>query len=132
MMYYRVDCSVSYQLPEEEFRREFASDIQAKSDEFFRKLRAGDRENILVWQEYLENLAIAIGSLYAVLDCEMILGGSVAACMTEGDLLLLRQMIRKQSIYAPVSDFIRLGHSDIDICSCGASITYIADFLESL
>jgi len=102
------------------------------SDEFFRKLRAGDRENILVWQEYLENLAIAIGSLYAVLDCEMILGGSVAACMTEGDLLLLRQMIRKQSIYAPVSDFIRLGHSDIDICSCGASITYIADFLESL
>ena len=101
-------------------------------DAFFQRLRAEERDASDTWREYLEHLAIAIGSLYAVLDCDIILGGTVATYMTEGDLLLLQQLVRKQSLYAPVSDFIRLGHSDIDICSCGAAIAYIADFLANL
>lgn len=100
--------------------------------DFFEQLRAGERETVNRWEEYLSNLAIAIGSLYAVLDCDIILGGIMGSYLTEGDILQLQQMVRNQSLYAPVSDFISRGHSDIDICSCGASLYYILNFLESL
>lgn len=99
---------------------------------FFGRLHAGEQDAVKRWDEYMSNLAIAIGSLYAVLDCDVILGGMIGSYLTERDLLRLQQLVRNQSLYAPVSDFISLGHSDIDICSCGASLYYMLDFLESL
>lgn len=105
---------------------------QEQGDAFFARVRQGDHETAKIWREYLENLAIAIGSLYAVLDCDIILGGTVGTYMNESDVLLMQQLVRNNSHYAPVSDFISLGHNDIDACSYGASIPYIVDFLDTL
>lgn len=99
---------------------------------FFDKVRSGDREACETWHTFLSDLSIAIGSLYAVLDCDIILGGTVGTYMTEEDALAIQQLVRYNSHYAPASDFIRLGHKDVDICSCGAGIAYITEFLEAL
>ena len=101
-------------------------------NEFFAKVRSGDREACESWHTFLSDLSIAIGSLYAVLDCDIILGGTVGTYMTEEDALAIQQLVRYNSHYAPASDFIRLGHKDVDICSCGAGIAYITEFLEAL
>lgn len=101
-------------------------------DDFFRLLRDGDRTACELWKEYLEHLAIAIGSLYAVLDCDIILSGTVGNHMTEEDVHILQRSVRNQFLYAPVSNFIYLGHKDADICSCGAAALYVADFLGNL
>ena len=52
--------------------------------------------------------------------------------MNTEDVLLLQQLVRKDYQYAPSSDFIRLGHRDVDIAASGAAISYVTDFLESL
>ena len=101
-------------------------------DQFFQRLRSGEPEAARAWQDYTHDLAMAIGSMYALLDCDVILGGTVARHMTDGDLRQLQQAVRSNFLYAPVTDFIYLGHSDVDICACGAAIPYIADFLESV
>lgn len=101
-------------------------------DRFFACLRGGDKEANAKWQLFLENLAIAIGSLSALLDCDIILGGTVGAYMTEEDRLLLQQMVRSNYHFAPASDFICLGYKDADICACGAGLAYISEFIANL
>lgn len=101
-------------------------------EEFFRRLRGGDREAGKRWEEYLNDLALAIGSLYAILDCDIILGGTVGLYMNESDRLQLQQLVRRDSLYAPVSDFISLGYKDEDVTACGAAIPYIAEFIANI
>ena len=101
-------------------------------EKFFARLRDGDKEATAKWQRFLEDLAIEIGNLSALLDCDIILGGTVGAYMTEEDRLLLQQMVRSDFHYAPSSDFICLGYKDVDICACGAALAYVEEFVKSI
>ena len=101
-------------------------------EKFFARLRDGDKEATVKWQRFLEDLAIEIGNLSALLDCDIILGGTVGAYMTEEDRLFLQQMVRSDFHYAPSSDFICLGYKDVDICACGAALAYVEEFVKSI
>ena len=108
------------------------SDETGARDQFFADLRSGDVEASRKWNEFISDMAIAIGSLYSVLDCDFILGGTVRAYMTEQDVERLQQLVRKDSHFAPTDDFIRLGHNDVEVCARGAAISYIKEFVENL
>lgn len=99
---------------------------------FFEKLRQEDRAVTAKWNRFLSDLAIAIGSLCALLDCNIILGGTLGACMTNDDVTTLQCMVRDNSMYAPSTDFVSLGRKDVDICACGAAMSYVAEFVESV
>ena len=100
--------------------------------DFFQLLRSGSREESEKWQLFLEDLSVAIGSLSALLDCDIILGGTIGAYMIEDDRRRLQQLVRSDYHYAPSSDFICLGYKDVDICACGAAISYVDEFVKSL
>lgn len=101
-------------------------------DIFFKNLRNGSRDESRKWNQYLSDLSIAIGSLSALLDCDIILGGTLGAYITDEDIAGLQKLVRSDSNYAPSTDFIRHGHQDVDICACGAAMAYIAEFIESI
>ncbi len=44
-------------------------------DDFFAGLAMGDARYAAYWNQYLDRLAIAIGNIWAALDCEVIIGG---------------------------------------------------------
>lgn len=98
---------------------------------FFQRLRKGGRDETELWHGFLKDLSIGIGSLYAVLDCDVILGGTVGAYMNEEDIRLIQQLVRTNSRFAPASDFICLGHKDVDTCACGAALYYVTELLEN-
>lgn len=98
---------------------------------FFTKLRSGNAEAGKQWTEYLKNLSLALNSMHMMLDCDIILGGNIAGYLTVDDLRLLQAEIRSQSVFSPVSDFIRIGHTEIDVFSCGAALPYIRNFLAN-
>ena len=107
-------------------------EAEGACENFFAALHSGDKEAITKWQHFLSDLSIAIGSLSALLDCDIILGGTVGAYMTEEDRLLLQQLVRSNYHFAPSSDFICLGYKDIDICACGAALAYVEEFIKSI
>lgn len=98
-------------------------------EEFFQRLRSGDAKCGEVWLNYLEQLSIALLSMHMLLDCDIILGGVLGRFLTIDSVRLLRRTIRSQSVFAPASDFIRIGHTETDIFSCGAAIPYIREYL---
>lgn len=73
-------------------------------EHFFQLLRSGSREESEKWQLFLEDLSVAIGSLSALLDCDIILGGTIGAYMIEDDRRRLQQLVRSDYHYAPSSD----------------------------
>lgn len=107
-------------------------DKEGACQEFFVRLGRGDGEITARWNEFMGQLAIAIGSLSAVLDCDIILGGLIGAFMTQEDVSSLQRMVREQFQYAPSTDFICLGYKDEDVCACGAALAYIREFMEEM
>jgi len=100
-------------------------------EDFFSRVRNGDARANAVWQEYLDQLALALLSMNMLLDSDIILGGMLGIYLTVEDVRFLQRKIRDQSIFAPTSDFIRIGQTEVDVFSCGAALPYIRDFLAS-
>ena len=98
-------------------------------ESFFTKLRSGNIDAEKQWDEYLDHLSLALGSMHMLLDCDIILGGNIACYLTVEDTRRLQKQIRRQSVFSPVSDFIRVGHTEVDVFSCGAALPYIRRFL---
>lgn len=96
---------------------------------YFQRLRDGDGKAAEIWTQYLSHLAVALGSMHMLLDCDIILGGSIVGFLTIEDIRILQKLIRGQSIFAPASDFIRIGHIEADVFACGAALPYIREFL---
>lgn len=105
------------------------SDSAPTYEEFFTQLRSGAPQAVQLWDAYLQDLALALGSLHMLLDCDIILGGNLAHYLTIEDVRYLQRAIRQQSVFAPVSDFIQIGHSEVDVFSCGSALPFIREFL---
>ena len=52
-------------------------------DDFFRRLKEGDKNTLSIWGEYLDKLAILITNLRMAFDSDIILGGDVGGVMTQ-------------------------------------------------
>lgn len=96
---------------------------------FFQQLREGGARAGEIWQDYLEQLSIALLSMHMLLDCDIILGGVLGRFLAIDDVRFLQRRIRSRSVFAPASDFIRIGHTETDIFSCGAAIPYVREYL---
>ena len=71
---------------------------EGKLEIFFEKLEEGNAEYEKIWDEYLDNLAIAVDNLRMCFDCEVVLGGYV------GNLIgpyvpRLRQMVADKNLF---------------------------------
>lgn len=98
-------------------------------ERFFECLRGGDSHAKQLWEEYLSEMAVALGSMHMLLDCDIILGGAIVGFLELEDIRVLQKLIRGQSIFAPALDFIRIGHKEADVFACGAALPYIREFL---
>ena len=67
-------------------------------DLFFRLLRSGDPVVKNAWEEYLYILSIAVNNINMLLDCPVILGGSVGAYLEES-MARLRGLARAEILF---------------------------------
>lgn len=111
--------------------RKLFDDDDGSRETFFTRLRSGEADEARKWKAYLKNLSMAVGSLYPVLDCDIIMGGDIGSYMNEQDIREIQEMALAGYEFAPEADFIRLGHEHPSISASGAAIYYIAEFLEN-
>lgn len=112
--------------------RTLFEDNEDSCNNFFDRLRLGFNEESLRWAAYLENLSIAVGSLYSLLDCEIIMGGVVGSYMTQDDAQTIQRLAMDKYEFKPKSDFVILGQKNRDISVCGAAIYFITSFIDTI
>lgn len=101
-------------------------------EEFFRKLKAGDETAISLWNEYLENLALAIHNMRMIFDVDIILGGYVGMYIGEYMDDLRGRVDVKNPFGDRAKDYLYVSEYEGEECSAGAAIFFVEEFMDGI
>ncbi len=98
---------------------------------FFQKLEDGNAEYAAIWDEYLENLAIAVDNLRMCYDCEVVLGGYVGSYM-EPYMERFRKMVAEKNIFERSGDYVSACRYRVEAIAFGAAVLQIEKYIDSI
>lgn len=98
---------------------------------FFELLHNRDSEAVKVWNNYLEDLAIAVRNVRVLFDCPIIIGGSVGAMM-EPYMSQLKTILRRTSTFDTSISYLRCCQYKVEAIAAGAALHFVSDFLASI
>ena len=81
-----------------------------------------------ICDEYLDHLAIGVNNLRMCFDCDVILGGSVGAYMTDY-IDVLREKAVALNPYEQNADYIRVCHYKTEAAAAGAALYFVNQFV---
>lgn len=108
-----------------------STDLGVTLEEFFARLDAGDEAFTKLWEEYRGHLTDALAMIRMSFDCDIMLGGALAAYLEPRFPELYRELGEK-TLFVADKEFLRLErygpHSD---CA-GTALRFIDDFLLTI
>lgn len=98
---------------------------------FFEKLRTGDPELIMVWNNYMNDLAAAVNTIHTLVDCHVIIGGYIGEYIAPY-IEDLKNRVGKLYSFTDEVDYISAGSYKKESIAAGAALTFIEQFVESI
>ena len=102
------------------------------TENFFFRLRNGDRQSREIWLTYMDNLALAVRNMMVILDCDIVLSGYLAPFLNEEDVELLKKLVQQKLPYPLGLTKFKLNHYGEFAPATGVSLLYIKNFLKSI
>ncbi len=101
-------------------------------EEFFRRLKEGDDIAVKLWDEYLDNLSLAIHNMRIIFDVDIILGGYLG--MYLGDYMddLRERVDAKNPFGDKAEDYLYVSEYEGEECSAGAAIFFVEEFMDGI
>ena len=103
-------------------------------EKYFNLLQVGDSQARELWDDYLDNLAIAINNVRVLFDCDIIIGGYVGAYMEEY-MEELHQRVNKRNPFSDTDkseDYLIPCRYKREATAAGAAIFLVSEFLENI
>ncbi|QNU68584.1 ROK family transcriptional regulator [Ruminiclostridium herbifermentans] len=99
--------------------------------EFFRLLSIGNKEQKLIWEEYVSHLVIAVNNLRMLFDCNVILGGYAGAYMDDyiGEI---RELASKYNTFEVDGSYLRVCKYKLETTAVGAALILVEDFIKNI
>lgn len=109
-----------------------STELGISLEEFFRLLDEGDERVQPIWSDYLEHLAVGIHNARMVLDCKVVLGGTMTEHIAP-HMPRLRSLVAKLDPFFSEGDaeYLSLGHFSGKGPLLGAAFYFVRDFLEN-
>lgn len=82
-----------------------------------------------IWNKFIQIFAQALYTVYLLLERDIVLGGKMAAYISEEDIAKLEKLIIDQGTFNIKPNFIRIATVQQDASLIGAALYYIAEFL---
>lgn len=108
-----------------------AGHTDGKLADFFDQLRAGDTRLEQVWQEYLQNLSVAVNNLHMSFDCDVIVGGYVGAFLEEFSGPL-RPLLEERNTFRRDASYLRFCRYKLEAAAVGAALIQIGAFIQTV
>lgn len=99
--------------------------------EFFRLLVDGREKQLRLWDEYTDNLAVAVNNLSMIFDCNIILGGYVGSNM-EPYIDDFRKKVLCRNSFDSSTNFVRVCKYKKEAIAAGAALPFIKEFINNL
>lgn len=108
-----------------------SSQTNGNLEAFFKELADGNPEFALIWQQYLENLAVAVNNLHMVFDCDIMIGGYVGSYLPKF-APKFREMLAERNTFAQDSSYLKYCSYKTEASAIGAALLPLEDFMENL
>lgn len=99
---------------------------------FFRGVNSNKEHCLLIWNEYLDYLALAIDNIQSVVNCDFIIGGYLVQFMTDNDFSLLHELLKRRNSLSVSSFKMRPSRFKDKSPKLGAAMMFVDKFFESL
>ncbi len=96
--------------------------------EFFTELENGNERCAARWEEYLDDLCIALNNLYMAYDMDIVIGGSMAQYLEKYRDGIERRVFRDYALF-PVKKKLIFGHGGEYAAAIGAAAVVIEKFI---
>lgn len=100
--------------------------------EFFRLLKEGDIKAKELWEEYLDNLSLAVHNIRMLFDGNVILGGYIGSHIEEHMEELWKRVDERNPFGDSAKDYLMVCQCKTEAAASGAAAYYIENFLEDI
>lgn len=100
-------------------------------DQFFERLKKQDSDIMQIWDEYLDNLAVAVTNLRMIFDCKIVLGGYVGGYLTEFMPDLARKVMKYNNFDVDTS-YLSAGKYKLNAAAYGAALRFIDHIFDKI
>lgn len=106
-------------------------DLNLTLEAFFSLLHDKDEQAWAVWRSYLDHLAIGIHNIRTMLDCDIVLGGTLPVFL-EPYLPDLRTRLARLSSFGDDGNYVHLGRCRSKANCIGVALHFISRFLDTI
>ena len=108
-----------------------ASGKDRKVDAFFEKLKAGEISSKKKWEEYLYYLCIGINNIRTILDCDVVIGGTLSRYV--GDYFEdIKKKLCKITIFDNNTDFLHRSNYSSNESAIGTALNFVDEFVKNV
>lgn len=108
------------------------SDVaDGKLDQFFVRLRQGEKQAIEIWDTYTTYLAMAVNNIHMILDCDVVLGGYVGSYVGE-HIQGLWDKVSARNTFGEKDSYVRACNYKVGAAALGAALQVIEDFISQI
>lgn len=108
-----------------------SSELDMTLDNFFELAVQGNKNNSNVLDEYMDNLALGINNIYTMMDCDIVLGGTVAPYLKQYDDSIKERLVNDYS-FDTDADYLRISDGGGRKSGLGAALSFVARFIDGV
>ena len=107
-----------------------SDDLGITLEEFFSMLKCGNHQIALTWEQYRHHLTDGLAIIRMSMDCDIVLGGMLAAYL-EDQLELIRQEVCQKTLFDGDGSFLTLDCFKSHSACVGAALHDVNRFLDA-
>ena len=108
-----------------------SSELDMTLDNFFELAAQGNKNNANVLDEYMDNLALGINNIYTMMDCDIVLGGTVAPYLKRYENSIKERLVNDYS-FDTDADYLRISDGGGRKSGLGAALSFVARFIDGV
>lgn len=108
-----------------------SSELDMTLDNFFEMAAQGNKNNANVLDEYMDNLALGINNIYTMMDCDIVLGGTVAPYLKQYENSIKERLVNDYS-FETDADYLRISDGGGRKSGLGAALSFVARFIDGV
>lgn len=108
-----------------------SSELDMTLDNFFELAAQGNKNNSDVLDEYMDNLALGINNIYTMMDCDIVLGGTVAPYLKQYENSIKERLVNDYS-FDTDADYLRISEGGGRKSGLGAALSFVARFIDGV
>ncbi len=108
-----------------------SSELDMTLDNFFELAAQENKSNSNVLDEYMDNLALGINNIYTMMDCDIVLGGTVAPYLKQYENSIKERLVNDYS-FDTDADYLRISDGGGSKSGLGAALSFVARFIDGV